>query len=408
VKILHAIQTADPATGGPIEGVRQFAAAQRALGCTSEVVTLDAPDAPKGTELVPEPADAFPIHLPIHRLGPGHGGAYAWSPRFIPWLREHRHRFDVVVVNGLWQFHGAAVREALRGTDTPYVVFPHGMLDPWFKQRHPLKHWKKALYWRACEHRVLRDAAAVLFTAEEERQLARNTFTPYQCRELVVHHGCEGMPMEPEAARRAFEERFPELSGKELILYLGRIHEKKGADLLLSAFQHALRDAPHRPLHMVMAGPVGPDASAYAARLRAMAARLGIAERVTWAGMLQGPCKWGAFAAAELFALPSHQENFGIAVAEALSARLPVLISRQVNIWREIVDAGAGWAQADDEAGTIASLQAWLALEPEARSAVRARARACFESHFAIHHAARCFTEALETVVREAGKAPRF
>ena len=126
--------------------------------------------------------------VPVHALGETRA-SYGYSKRFLPWLRERGGAFDVVIVQGIWQYSSFGVWRALSGSGTPYVVFPHGMLDPWFKRAYPRKHLKKLLYWVWAESRVLRDAAAVLFTSEEERRLARESFPFYRCREVVVNYG---------------------------------------------------------------------------------------------------------------------------------------------------------------------------------------------------------------------------
>jgi glycosyltransferase involved in cell wall biosynthesis len=269
------------------------------------------------------------------------------------------------------------------------------MLDPWFRRRYPLKHLKKWLYWPWGDYRVLRDAAVVLFTSEQERRLARQSFWLYQADELVVNYGTAGATGDAAAQLRAFRERFPALVGRRQLLFLGRVHPKKGADLLLRAFNDWLAgDGAGRfaDWQLVLAGP---DDHAYARELKALAEGQGIADRVTWTGMLQGDLKWGAFRSAEAFILPSHQENFGIAVAEALSCCLPVLISREVNIWREIVNDDAGLVESDDLAGARRLLERWVELPEERRLAMRAQARACFEARFHVERAADSLAEAL-------------
>ena len=104
--------------------------------------------------------------------------------------------------------------------------------------------------------------------------------------------------------------------------------------------------------------------------------------------MLVGDAKWGALRSAEVFVLPSHQENFGIAVAEALACGIPVLISRRVNIWREVLADGAGLAEEDSIAGTTAALHQWCALSVEERTAMGSAASSCFARRFAIEHTA--------------------
>ena len=157
------------------------------------------------------------------------------------------------------------------------------MLDPWFKHTYPLKHLKKWLYWPWAEYRVLRDAQAVLFTSEDERLLARESFWFYQAREAVVAYGTRTPPDDAETLRTHFYAVHPELHGKTLLLFMSRIQEKKGCDLLIEAFAKVAGQDPN--LHLLMAGP---DQTGWIAKLQAQAGRLGIAERITWPGMLQG------------------------------------------------------------------------------------------------------------------------
>jgi glycosyltransferase involved in cell wall biosynthesis len=376
-RILHAIRSVNPASGGPIEGIKQLTVANQRHGHHVEVVTLDAPGDPWVKEC--------PIRC--HAMGPSLLG-YGYSPRFVPWLRANRHHFDAVVINGIWQYDSFGVWRALAGTPTPYFVFPHGMLDPWFKRTYPLKHLKKWLYWPWAEYRVLRDACAVLFTCEDERRLARQSFWLYKCDEFVVNYGTAAPTGNPTQQRDLFFERFPQLADKRCLLFLGRVHVKKGTDLLLRAFARVLAQLPAlitKDVQLVMAGP---NNHAYGREMAKLVQELGLDDRVTWTGMLTGDLKWGAFRAAEAFVLPSHQENFGIAVAEALACGVPVLISNQVNIWREIHHDQAGLVDTDDLAGTIRLLEGWLTTDRAAWHAMKTRAQSCFRQRFDIERTA--------------------
>jgi len=368
-----------------MEGTRQTSLVLAQMGHHVEVASADDPASPWLRDL----------GLTVHALGPPRSG-YCYAPRMLPWLRENAARFDAVIVNGLWQYPGLAVRRALRGTGTPYFVYTHGMLDPWFKQTYPLKHLKKALYWPWGEYRVLRDARAVLFTCEEEKLLARQSFGLYRANEVVVSYGTAGPAGDAAAQEAAFLSRHPELQGKRLLLFLGRIHVKKGCDLLVEAFARVAGADPS--LRLVMAGP---NQAGWGAALARRADTLGVAGRVVWPGMLTGDVKWGAFRAAEVFVLPSHQENFGIAVAEALACGLPVLISDKVNIWREIEEDGAGLVGPDTQPGADRLLQEWLTLPAAAREEMARRARQCFEGRFEIRMAADRLLEALRAPDRE-------
>lgn len=382
VKILHLIHSVNPAVGGPIEGIKQLAIAKTRIGWRVEVACLDAPDSPWLKD--------FP--LPIHALGPSYL-SYGYCPRLVSWLRENCHKYEFVVVNGIWQYHSFAARQVLLKEKVPYFVFTHGMLDPWFKEHYPLKHIKKWLYWPWAEYRVLRDASAVLFTCLEEKILARQSFWLYRCKEAVVNYGTAGWQGDAERQKKAFFDKFPELKGKRLLLFLGRMHEKKGGDMLAEAFHRQLTRRPDPEVQLVMAGPAD---NPFGRKVKRLCESLGIADQVTWTGMLLGDEKWGAFLASEAFLLPSHQENFGISVAEALSAYVPVLISNKVNIWREIEHEKAGLIETDDARGTEALLQRWLDLDEGERLAMRERARQCFLRHFEISTAAASLMQVYE------------
>jgi glycosyltransferase involved in cell wall biosynthesis len=273
------------------------------------------------------------------------------------------------------------------------------MLDPWFQRAYPLKHLKKVIYWKLFQHRVLEAARAVFFTCEEERRLAQNAFRPYQSREMVVNYGTATARRSSENLRDLFTETFPATRDKRCLLFISRIHEKKGCDILLRAFHHLIQTLPDetRDLHLIMAGP---DQSGLVPGLQQLAVSLNIAERVTWTGMIEGDLKWAAFDAADAFVLPSHQENFGIAVVEALACRVPVLISNQVNIWREIEQDGAGLISNDDQNGVNDLLVRWIQLPEAAREKIRNQTTYTFANRFEIHQAARSMIEAISATMR--------
>lgn len=388
MKILHAIHSISPAGGGPIEGIKQMAAANQRYGHKIEVVSLDNPKA----------AFVKDFPLTVYALGPG-WLSYGYSSRLVRWLREHEKSYDCIVVNGLWQYHSFGVWRALSNAKIPYVVFTHGMLDPWFNKKYPLKHLKKMLYWPWGEYRVLRDARAVLFTCEEERVLARQAFRPYRCNEVVVKYGTAGPKGDPKLELETFYKSYPQLREKRLAIFLGRLHEKKGCDLLIRAFAKVLAQDPAWQLLMC-----GPDQVGWQAKLSAMAEQLNVSDRISWIGMVSGDLKWGALRASEVFVLPSHQENFGIVVAEALACGVPTLISKKVNIWREVQSDGAGVIGADDLDGTCEVLKTWLEMSSEQKSDMRKSALECFEQRFEIHEAAANLLKELSGVVE--GRSP--
>ena len=346
LKLLRLIRSINPSGGGPIEGVRQITPHLAALGVTTTVASLDPPDAPW---LNDQSFQAIGLGPVAGRYGYRRG----LPARILTLAQQH----DAVIIHGTWQYHAYATWRALHSSGIPYFVYTHGMLDPWFKRTYPLKHLKKWVYWPWADYRVLRDATAVLFTTEQERLLARQSFWFYKANEVVVGYGTSAPPADAERQRHAFLQRFPQLQGKRILLFLSRIHPKKGVDLLIEAFAAVAHADPS--LQLVIAGP---DQVGWQESLQQRAAELGIAERITWPGMLSGELKWGAFRCAELFCLPSHQENFGIVVAEALACGLPVSIAEPVNIATEVAAVGAGLVHADTVAGTTEALRQWLAL----------------------------------------------
>jgi len=314
------------------------------------------------------------IKFPVHALGQGHG-TYGYSSNWIPWLRANIDRFDGVVIHGIWQYQSYGTWRAIRARK-PYVLFTHGMLDPWFKRRYPLKHIKKWVYWYLAERRVLRDATTILFTCDTEQRLAPQSFHTPPWNSAVVPYGAETPPGDPQQQVEAFYEACPGARGRRFFLYLGRIHPKKGCDLLIDAFLSIAASAPD--VDLVMAGPDADMREGLEARVKAA----GLNHRVHWPGLITGDAKWGAFHSGETFVLPSHQENFGIAVAEALGCSRPVLISDQVNIWPEIYADGAGLVEPDTLDGTRKLLQRWLALSSEERHQMQRNANACFVARY--------------------------
>lgn len=368
MKILRIIASMDPKTGGPAEGIRQVSNTLAAMGHQTECLTLDDPHA-----LWLENQT-----IQIHAMGPGWGG-YGYAPKFKTWLRQHASDYDAIIISGIWQYHSIAARNVLVELGIPYLIFTHGMLDPWFKHTYPLKHIKKSLYWPWTDYRVLRDAHAVLFTSEEERLLARQSFSLYRAKETVVNYGTSMPPQNKVELREKFLRQHPELQGKRLITFLSRIHEKKGCDLLITAFAQIADSDPN--LQLVF---VGPDKTNWRPVLHAQAQTLGVADRITWTGMLQGDSKWGALYASEVFALPSHQENFGIAVAEAMGCGLPVLISDKINIWREIRADGAGIVGPDTLDGTQQILRTWIALTPDQQQTMSRCSEETFKRRYTV------------------------
>ena len=377
MKILRIIADSDPRSGGPIEGARRFGAVWARHGHRQDLLTLDAP------------GESFLSDYPgeIIALGPRHSGnpldRYRYAPRMVPWLHMNADKYDAIIVSGLWRYVAMGARRALVGGKTPYYVFPHGMLDPWFRETYPLKHWGKQLSWWLSEGRLIAGARKVLFTSKEEMILAEKAFWPYHAKGQVVSYGTQDATGDPVAQIEEFRKHVPGLGQRDYLLYLSRIHPKKGCDLLLHAFGELAATYPE--IDLVLAGP---GDCGLVESLRQQASSTGLSARVHFPGMLKGDIKIGAFRGAEAFVLPSHQENFGIVVAEAMSCSTPVLISNKVNIWREIEDGRSGFVQPDTLDGIKTLLDEFLALDQAEKMAIGQRARLYFLKHFHVDKAA--------------------
>lgn len=393
MKILRVITSMNPIAGGPCQGIRNSIPALKDLGVANEVVCLDAPDADYLGK------DDFAIHA----LGTGRG-PWAYNKQLIPWLIKNAPNYDVVIIHGLWQFISYAVYKAIKhlrsktSNSIPYYVMPHGMLDPYFQKapERRLKAIRNRIFWSFIEGKVVNNANGVLFTCQEELILARKTFSSYKPKEeLNVGYGIQEPPYKTPKILEAFHEVCPEVIGTPFLLFLSRIHPKKGVDILLEAYNEWLESSNiKKPLKLVIAGP-GLEAN-FGRDLQTMVnSKPKLKENVYFTGMLKGDAKWGAYYASEAFILNSHQENFGISIVEALACNTPVLISNKVNIWREIESNHSGFVENDTKLGTLTLLNKWSGLSVDKKNKMSYNARKTFEELFAIAPAAKRLKEAI-------------
>lgn len=327
MRILHVVPGISPKYGGPtnIPGLL------RALirhGVDTMLMTTD--NDPDGRLDVPlnRPVVSDGILQEFHHVWPI-ASRFGYAPSLLTSLKRTIRNYDLVHIHWLYNFACIAAARAAVAAKVPFVVQPRASLDPHMRKKNSIA---KRLYLSTLGRPLLTQAAAVVFTAEEERALAA-----YGRRrpEWVIPNGLDLRVYERLPAAGTFRAAFPALDGP-FLLFLGRISRQKGLNLLLPAFK---RLAVSRPtLRLVLAGP---DHEGYQAEMRALAQDLGIADRVLFPGLISGDLKLGAFADADLFVLPSYAENFGGVIIEALACGLPVVISDQVNIHRELSDAGA-------------------------------------------------------------------
>ncbi|HEX8523538.1 MAG TPA: glycosyltransferase [Tepidisphaeraceae bacterium] len=323
MRVLHVISTIDAQAGGTTSALVTLATSQAAAGLGVTVVSTFT----RADDI--SPADAMrSAGVTVELIGPATG-----KLRRHPTLQQRIQRLveqaDIVHIHTLWEeiLHVAA-RTAAK-LNRRYLFTPHGMLDPWSLSQ---SKWVKKIYltWRLSKD--LNHAAAIHFTSQIERDLVRTL--KLKPRELIVPNGLDLSEFQHLPPRGTFRQKF-NLDDRPIILFLSRLHPKKGLDQLIPAFARA--SLPH-PI-LVIAGPSSPD---YQRQLEQQIRDLHLGNRVVFTGMLRGRERIEAFVAADLFVLPSRQENFGIVVVEAAAAGCPLLISDQVNIHREVASAGVG------------------------------------------------------------------
>jgi glycosyltransferase involved in cell wall biosynthesis len=319
MKVLNVVGSLDQRSGGPLRAVLNLSAMSAPLGLHSEILGLgpvSIPDNPVASELI----QSLPFSKSI---------SYGYVPALRQWCRDNLSNYDAVILHGLWMYPNWAVsRECIRAR-IPYIVFPHGMLDLWSVHgQGVLKRIKKKVYWHWRERKVMEDCCAAFFTTRRELENAIKTFTLPSCAKLIVNpYGTAPRDLLLRVEPSANVDQGPRL---KVALFLGRIHPKKRPDLLIRAWREAGLGPEWK---LVIAG--GGDRS-YISALMRMVRELKLENAVQLVGMVSGTDKQYLFQRASWFLLPSEQENFAIAVIEAVQAGCAVAISDQVYLADEL------------------------------------------------------------------------
>jgi glycosyltransferase involved in cell wall biosynthesis len=329
VKILHVIPSVGPRRGGPSFAVRSIASGLAACGVETHVATTDdnGPgkrlDVPYGQPRVEDGA--------AYWYFPRQSEFYLYSAPFSGWMWRHAADYDLIHIHALFSWCSNMAAYIASRLGVPYVIRPVGVLNRWgMQERRP---WLKRLSFALIERHLLQDAAFIHYTAEQERVEAAHC--GFRDRPVIIPNPVE--TPDANGLRGELRRRYPELQNRRLALFLSRIDRKKGLDLLIPAFAGVLREMPDSAL--VIAGD-GDDALKES--LTAQCRALGIEGSVFWPGFLSGNAKAAALADADIFVLPSYSENFGIAVVEAMALGIPVIVTEQVAICREVAASRSG------------------------------------------------------------------
>lgn len=275
--------------------------------------------------------------------------AFKYSRPLASWLKAHVADFDLVHIHAVFSHACLAAARASYQLGQPYVVSPHGTLDPWSMRQKPVRKW---LMWHLGARRMLACAAAVHYTTRDEERLAEASLG--LSRGVVVPLGLDLTNYAGPATPGHFRTQFG-LGQQPYVLVLSRLHPKKRLGPLIDAFLEVTRRASLRQWRLVIAGDGDPT---YKAQLLKKVGAASHADegRVIFAGWLGGTDKLNALYGASLMALPSLQENFGISVVESLACGVPVLLSTQVNLAEDVVNADAGWVVALDHTSLTSGL----------------------------------------------------
>jgi len=354
LRVLHVIPSVAPRYGGPSLAVVQMCRALRGVGVDPLIATTDA----DGPGRLPVPLARVTDYqgVPVIFFSRQWTESFKYSAPLSAWLRKHVAEFDLVHIHAVFSHACLAAASACRRWSVPYLVRPLGTLDPWSLRQKRLRKW---LLWHAWVEGMLRAAAVIHYTSEEERRLSEGLLG--LDRGAVIPLGVDDVLLSDPPPQH-FRGRHPELGEAPYVLLLSRLHFKKGVELLLRAYLDLVREPEFAHWHLVIAGD---GDAAYVQSLERLAARDGRGGSVLFTGWLAGSEKTAALRGAALFVLPSRQENFGLAAVEAMVCGVPVLVSSQVNLAEEIKVAGAGWVAALERRALAVALAEALSDEVE-------------------------------------------
>ncbi|WP_413167495.1 glycosyltransferase [Capilliphycus salinus ALCB114379] len=239
---------------------------------------------------------------------------------------------DLIHNHGLWMFPNIYARKAALVNRLPLVISPRGMLESWSLRNSWYKKWLALILY---ERKNLNSATAFHATSEEEVRSIRRL--GYKQPIALIPNGITIPSLYNLPDRQVLNQAFPELEDKKILLFLSRLHPKKGIDNLLYVWQSLINQFPQ--WHLIIAGP---DLIGYRAKLQSLTSQLGLTKQVTFTGMLSGELKVAALSQSDLFVLPTHSENFGIAIAESLAYGVPAITTKGAP-WKDLVEYRCGW-----------------------------------------------------------------
>ena len=326
-----------PAAGGPPVVVEKLASLMPLKGWEASVITTSLYCNDDGQTLL----ESIGQNIDLKVLPECWPRFMKRSRRAAQEIDEAIQRVDLVHLHTVWNPLNTIARKACQRHGLKYVLMPHGMLDPYSLRQ---KRWRKKIYLAAVERRNIQEASRLIFTTAQEQESARKCL-PWLGSGEVIALGADCPPaLSRETCIETFASRFPQALNRRCLLFLGRIHQKKGLERLLTILPQISQKHPDTLL--VIAGSGEP---VYVESIKSFVQTQGLERKVLFTGMLTGYAKYGALALAEAFLLPSKQENFAIAMAEAMHMAVPVIISNKVDSWPLVQQANAGFVIEEEQ-----------------------------------------------------------
>ena len=359
-KVLRIVTSLNPKLGGPPVGIINNSIALMRNGFEVDILTSD-----------PINSNYFKNkNIKIINLGSGIG-KYGLNFKLFFWLIKNKKKYDNFIIHGLWQFNTLIARILIK---KKYYVFPHGSLNPYYSTEF-FKKLKKQIYWLLIEKRNLLECKSLLLTSiEEKKNILKSYVNTSNINLQVMQYGILKPEIDLNNAKKIFTNKFSILKNKNFYIFIGRFHQVKGCDILLRSVKKVLDKK--LQINILMVGPN----NKYKTKLIKLCKKLKISKNVFWSDFLSGNLKWGAIASSKAMLLPSHAENFGISIVEALSTGTPVITTNKVNIYKDIKKYKAGFISNDNINSFSKNLIKFLKYKNQKK--MKSNALNCFNKKF--------------------------